>query len=295
MNKLLPFMFSQNLSVDNALSTQQIIHQLITKMNEVTEYVSNWESDYEGYVDDKISTLALDIDKKLRAIDIELTKYVDDSIANERQYVNTWNTNLQVQIDEVNRLIYRLLDETKVELKNLITDTSNVDREYTDKRINEVKLIIAELNQKLDELASKSFASYSPRDGMLKSNDECFKDLQQLIYQGSSGYTWDFWNKFAYQLNFLQPSTTGDFTKATFNWSTISYGMNQSTTDGYSRYIPKNIEYLQFNPFVLIANFKTILQDNSKWVTYQELPTYVFDRIKFYYNSTVHRFDFFNN
>ena len=45
MNRLLPFMFSQNLSVDNALSTQQIIHQLITKMNEVTEYVSNWESD----------------------------------------------------------------------------------------------------------------------------------------------------------------------------------------------------------------------------------------------------------
>lgn len=66
MNRLLPFMFSQNLSVDNALSTQQIIHQLITKMNEVTEYVSNWESDYQGYVDKKILELSTEIEAKLK-------------------------------------------------------------------------------------------------------------------------------------------------------------------------------------------------------------------------------------
>lgn len=190
MNKLLPFMFTQNLSVDNALSTQQIIHQLITKMNEVTEYVSNWESNYQGYVDEKIQETVTTINKELKDLDSKLTKYIDEAITNERNYVNVWNTNLQVQIDELGRLFQRLLDDAKAELKVLISDTSKSDRAYTDNRILELKTMIADLNQKLEELASKSFASYSPIDGNLKSNEECMQDLRELLCSNMS-ITWE--------------------------------------------------------------------------------------------------------
>ena len=181
MNRLLPFMFSQNLSVDNALSTQQIIHQLITKMNEVTEYVSNWESDYQGYVDKKILELSTEIEAKLKTLDNDLTRYINEAITNERNYVNTINTNLQSQIDELGRLFQRLLNEAKAELKTLISDTSISDRVYTDKQILEVKTLIAELNQKLEELASKSIASFSPVDGNLKTNEECMRDNMRIV------------------------------------------------------------------------------------------------------------------
>lgn len=191
MNRLLPFMFSQNLSVDNALSTQQIIHQLITKMNEVTEYVSNWESDYQGYVDNKISVLSTEIEAKLKALDNDLTRYINEAITNERNYVNTINTNLQSQIDELGRLFQRLLNEAKAELKTLISDTSKSDRDYTDKQILAVKTLIAELNQKLEELASKSIASFSPVDGNLKTNEECMQDIMRIVQKSGFSFTWE--------------------------------------------------------------------------------------------------------
>ena len=191
MNRLLPFMFSQNLSVDNALSTQQIIHQLITKMNEVTEYVSNWESDYQGYVDNKISVLSTEIEAKLKTLDNDFTLYINEAITNERNYVNTINTNLQSQIDELGRLFQRLLNEAKAELKTLISDTSKSDRDYTDKQILVVKTLIAELNQKLEELASKSIASFSPVDGNLKTNEECMRDIMRIVQKSGFSFTWE--------------------------------------------------------------------------------------------------------
>lgn len=191
MNRLLPFMFSQNLSVDNALSTQQIIHQLITKMNEVTEYVSNWESDYQGYVNNKIAELSTEIEAKLKKLDNDLTLYINEAITNERNYVNTINTNLQSQIDELGRLFQRLLNEAKAELKTLISDTSKSDRDYTDKQILAIKTIIAELNQKLEELASKSIASFSPVDGNLKTNEECMRDIMRIVQKSGFSFTWE--------------------------------------------------------------------------------------------------------
>lgn len=191
MNRLLPFMFSQNLSVDNALSTQQIIHQLITKMNEVTEYVSNWESDYQGYVNNKISELSTEIEAKLKTLDNDLTRYINEAITNERNYVNTINTNLQSQIDELGRLFQRLLNEAKAELKELISDTSKSDRAYTDKQILAIKTLIAELNQKLEELASKSVASFSPVDGNLKTNEECMRDIMRIVQKSGFSFTWE--------------------------------------------------------------------------------------------------------
>lgn len=221
MNRLLPFMFSQNLSVDNALSTQQIIHQLITKMNEVTEYVSNWESDYKGYVDNKIAILSSEIESKLKTLNKDLTKYIDEAITNEKNYVNTINTNLQSQIDELGRLFQRLLNEAKSELKTLISDTSKSDRDYTDKQILAVKTLIAELNQKLEELASKSIASFSPVDGNLKTNEECMRDIMRIVQKSGFSFTWE---DIAEIINRIQRYNFDSLTEAEkINWNTYNF------------------------------------------------------------------------
>lgn len=226
MNRLLPFMFSQNLSVDNALSTQQIIHQLITKMNEVTEYVSNWESDYQGYVDDKISELSTEIEAKLKKLDNDLTLYINEAITNERNYVNTINTNLQSQIDELGRLFQRLLNEAKAELKTLISDTSKSDRDYTDTQILVLKTLIAELNQKLEELASKSIASFSPVDGNLKTNEECMRDIMRIVQKSGFSFTWKDIEKIesrlrSYNYNSLTTAAKLEWTQHSFILSAI--------------------------------------------------------------------------
>lgn len=221
MNRLLPFMFSQNLSVDNALSTQQIIHQLITKMNEVTEYVSNWESDYQGYVDKKILELSTEIEAKLKKLDNNLTVYINEAITNERNYVNTINTNLQSQIDELGRLFQRLLNEAKAELKTLISDTSKNDRAYTDKQILEVKTLIAELNQKLEELASKSIASFSPVDGNLKNNEECMRDIMRIVQKSGFSFTWEDITEIKSRLHLYNYNSLTEASKV--NWNTYNF------------------------------------------------------------------------
>lgn len=221
MNKLLPFMFSQNLSVDNALSTQQIIHQLITKMNEVTEYVSNWESDYQGYVNKKISELSTEIEAKLKKLDNDLTLYINEAITNERNYVNTINTNLQSQIDELSRLFQRLLNEAKAELKTLISDTSKSDRDYTDKQILDVKTLIAELNQKLEELASKSIASFSPVDGNLKTNEECMQDIMRIVQKSGFSFTWEDIAKIKSRLHLYNYNLLTEASK--INWNEYNF------------------------------------------------------------------------
>lgn len=221
MNRLLPFMFSQNLSVDNALSTQQIIHQLITKMNEVTEYVSNWESDYQGYVDKKILELSTEIEAKLKTLDNDLTAYINEAITNERNYVNTINTNLQSQIDELGRLFQRLLNEAKAELKTLISDTSKSDRDYTDKQILAVKTLIAELNQKLEELASKSIASFSPVDGNLKTNEECMQDIMRIVQKSGFSFTWEDIFEIGNRINLYNYYSLTEASK--LNWSEYNF------------------------------------------------------------------------
>lgn len=262
MNRLLPFMFSQNLSVDNALSTQQIIHQLITKMNEVTEYVSNWESDYQDYVDNKISELSTEIEAKLKKLDSDLTIYINEAITNERNYVNTINTNLQSQIDELGILFQRLLNEAKAELKTLISDTSKSDRDYTDKQILVLKTLIAELNQKLEELASKSIASFSPVDGNLKTNEESMRDIMRIVQKSGFSFTWEDIDEiisrlrsYSYTLltesakinwsehNFITSGLTeySNTYKATWSGSLVQEVVNiRSDTDGAGMYVSFN-------------------------------------------------------
>ena len=250
MNRLLPFMFSQNLSVDNALSTQQIIHQLITKMNEVTEYVSNWESDYQGYVDNKISELSSDIETKLKKLDNDLTAYINEAITNERNYVNTINTNLQSQIDELGRLFQRLLNEAKAELKTLISDTSKSDRDYTDKRILDIKTLIAELNQKLEELASKSIASFSPVDGNLKTNEECMRDIMRIVQKSGFSFTWEDIAEIKSRLHLFNFSLLT--TSAKINWAEKNFII--STIPEYSN-MYKAVESGAIQEVVNIQNY----------------------------------------
>ena len=52
--RLTPFNLTQNISVDNALSTIQVIHQLIAKMNNVVEELNNIDSTANSYTDSEI-------------------------------------------------------------------------------------------------------------------------------------------------------------------------------------------------------------------------------------------------
>ena len=66
---LTPFMLTQNIALDNALSTIQVIHQLINKVNDVISELNNINVTANDYTDDQIRKLTEKIDSDLTALE----------------------------------------------------------------------------------------------------------------------------------------------------------------------------------------------------------------------------------
>lgn len=161
-----PYMWSDNLSVDNALSSRQIIHQLISKINELVEIYNNLDVDVDNKIDDKLT-------KELNAIESELTKAIQKAFEQATDYTDLTEQRLNDKIE-------KLTTEGKKTILNLETEL----KEYTDTKVLECNTKIMELYSEFDKLAKNSFASVSPLDGTLKSNRDCFYDMLHLYQRG---------------------------------------------------------------------------------------------------------------
>lgn len=180
-----------NLSVDNALTSQQIIHQLITKLNELIEYVNdlnvNFIADANRYTDSKVSELSAktskdisNLDSKLqsdikkvtddlKSLSKETTKLTEDAIKHSREYTD-------INVEELNKKIKEITANIEDALKQSML--------YTDDNIKVVNHEIELLYNHLEELAKNSFASVSMLDGSIKKNTDCFYDMLHVFQRG---------------------------------------------------------------------------------------------------------------
>lgn len=177
---MLNYMNTLNLSVDNALTSQQIIHQLITKMNELVDRVNNLNIDFlndaKSYTDSEISKINSKINKEiskitsdLTKIDLKITSEVNTCLINSKEYTNIKVETLNEQIKELNTRINTVLKDSKA---------------YTDKQIHLLDRQIELMNLKLEELAKNSFSSVSMLNGATKNNTDCFYDLLKVFQRG---------------------------------------------------------------------------------------------------------------
>lgn len=161
-----PYMWSDNLSVDNALSSRQIIHQLITKINELVEIYNNLDVDVDTKIDSKLT-------KELNDLERELTSAIQKAFEQATDQTDLVEQRLNDKIEKLTKdgkaTILALEDELKA---------------YTDVKVLECNTKIMELYSEFDKLAKNSFASISPLDGTLKSNRDCFYDMLHLFQRG---------------------------------------------------------------------------------------------------------------
>lgn len=167
-----PYMWSDNLSVDNALSSRQIIHQLITKINELVAIYNNLEVDVDNKIDKKIT-------KELNDLESELTTAIQKAFEQSTDYTDLTEQRLNDRIEKVTTEGKKAILELESELKV-----------YTDTRVLECNTKIMELYSEFDRLSKNSFASISPLDGTLKSNRDCFYDMLH-VYQRTNGVNLD--------------------------------------------------------------------------------------------------------
>ena len=54
MNKLNRFYLSQNISIDNALSMNQILHQIVNQIKEIVDFINNLELRANEYTESEL-------------------------------------------------------------------------------------------------------------------------------------------------------------------------------------------------------------------------------------------------
>lgn len=182
-----------NLSVDNALTSQQIIHQLITKMNELVEYINTLETtfikDANKYTDDKFKDINSVIKKGDNELQDQIISITQD-LVKIRTEIKTETDNAILKAREYTDISAELLEEKIKTLSARVEDVLEESKLYTDDNIKVVNREIELLDEKLMKLASSSFASVSVLDGAIKKNTDCFFDMLH-VFQTRNGVTLD--------------------------------------------------------------------------------------------------------
>lgn len=178
--RLTPFNITQNISIDNALSTIQVIHQIITKVNNVVDYVNNLEINANNYTDEQIKILNDKIEKELSDLESTLKTYSDNL-----------NDNMKLYVDKQDRFIIDLLSSSMVTIREEIKKVENDLRLYIDTEDSKIYVKIDEIYKELyDLIINGNDIIYSPVDGFLKSTKDAIQDLTHVL-QIKNGIDWN--------------------------------------------------------------------------------------------------------
>lgn len=220
--RLTPFILSQNLSIDNALSTIQVIHQLITQVNKVVEYVNQIDITANDYTDEQINKLKTEInqlEKDLKsytdvALDTSKT-YTDDALDTAKTYTDSAFNELKDKvIDDVSN-IYRSISNLDASLKIFVTNEDSKLKVALDEAYNSLVKLINEGNTLVN----------SPVDGRSKSIQQALNDIFNIINIDTGCINLKFAKKmFSNALSVPGPDNTnlyfGNITIASFKQST---------------------------------------------------------------------------
>lgn len=163
-------------AIDNALSTMQILHKLITQINTIIDEINSIDSKANEYTDEQIKILKDFLVNKINT-DIEntiktLTEYIDNQ--DEKNY-----NILNKKIDDVIKQVY--IDIAKLKSDLIL---------YIDDNDNKIKVIINEVYEELYNLIKNgNDIIYSPVDGNFKSTKEVIVDVMNIIQQ-KNGINW---------------------------------------------------------------------------------------------------------
>ena len=238
--RLTPFNLTQNISVDNALSTIQVIHQLIAQMNNVVEELNNIDSTSNSYTDSEI----------------EKVKSIISSLESElKNLIETNSTDIELLQTAINVIEHRLeelnsyVDSKNLEILNLInTNYKTLCALYS-----------AFKNEVIELLNANEPLVTNPTTGLKDKLSKCLLD----VYTSNRVNTLDlsiFSAKKIGDIYFgnvkLNDMTVGTIKtlKATDNLSGFSYTIIGMSAPQFNRTTAGNIRNARFKPIDFMTN-----------------------------------------
>ncbi|MBR2857897.1 hypothetical protein IKE96_01650, partial [bacterium] len=155
MNKLNRFYLSQNISIDNALSMNQILHQIVNQIKEIVEFINNLELRANEYTDQEIIKLNDKLQAQLETLEQTLKTYTADSIDTYNvEIINPQLTEIRNTIDTINRTINARIDDEVGILNRRISSVEST----LNKKIDDTKEYLEELIKKGNQLVYSSIS-----------------------------------------------------------------------------------------------------------------------------------------
>lgn len=175
--RLTPFVLTQNIATDNALSTIQVIHKLINQMNKIIDEVNSIDSKANQYTDEQIVKLKAELVDKfendINSLNDSLTKFI---------------------LENDNQLKEELLLELNSKVNKIYTDVEKIKNDlylYIDNKDNQIIVKLYDIyNELLDLIKNGNSVVYSAVDGNLKNVQDCLYDIVSLI-QNLTNLTYD--------------------------------------------------------------------------------------------------------
>lgn len=159
-----PYLPTLNLSVDNALSLQQIIHQLITEINNIIEYINNTDDKTDAKIKTALSDYDTMLQEQLESLEDRLQSEITKAKDIGRNYTN-------LKVEE----IYNEIDKVVNQLDAQIVDVDEKAAAYYDILDSEIEI----LRNEIANIRRVNTMAVSPLDGMSKPISDVVYDLNQ--------------------------------------------------------------------------------------------------------------------
>lgn len=173
---LTPFMLSQNIALDNALSTIQVIHQIISKVNGVIEFVNNLEVNSNKYTDEQIELLHGIVKDELSEVESNLKNLIQT------------NSNDIANIKSELVVLHSTIKELNADIK------SNTDLIFSN--YNVLILKIAELKEYIDSFINGlTVKVFSPVTGYQTNIQTALNDIFNLYQMDFGNISFKYVNK----------------------------------------------------------------------------------------------------
>lgn len=155
MNKLNRYYISQNISIDNALSMNQILHQIVNEIKGIVEFINNLELRANEYTDEQIRLLNERLQAQLETLEDTLKTYTNDKIDEyNAEIINPQLIEIRNTIDTINRTINERIDREVGILNRHINSVEST----LNKKIDDTKEYLEELIKKGNQLVYSSIS-----------------------------------------------------------------------------------------------------------------------------------------
>lgn len=155
MNKLNRYYISQNISIDNALSMNQILHQIVNEIKGIVDFINNLELRANEYTDEQIRLLNERLQAQLETLEDTLKTYTNDKIDEyNAEIIKPQLIEIRNTIDTINRTINERIDREVGILNRHINSVEST----LNKKIDDTKEYLEELIKKGNQLVYSSIS-----------------------------------------------------------------------------------------------------------------------------------------